>query len=65
MLESFYDVGYGKSLAANYPLAAQAPPVRLNPRDAESVKSAAAEFMGRFGGRQTGGNYPSADGKPL
>ena len=65
MLESFYDVGYGKSLAANYPLAAQAPPVRLNPRDAESVKSAAAEFMGRFGGRQTGGNYPPADGKPL
>ena len=50
MLESFYDVGYGKSLSANYPLAAESPPVRVNPLDAESVRSAAAELMGRFGG---------------
>ena len=49
MLESFYDVGYGKSLSANYPSALRADPVRMNPRDAESVANAAKEIAGKFG----------------
>ena len=49
MLESFYDVGYGKSLAANYPKAAESSAARMNPLDAESVKAAAAELARRFG----------------
>ena len=49
MLESFYDVGYGKSLAANYPAAAESDPVRMNPLDSESVRAAAAALAERFG----------------
>lgn len=51
MLESFYDKGYGKSLAANYPSALRGVPARMNPNDSESARETARELMTRFSGQ--------------
>ena len=48
MLESFYDKGYGKSLAANYPSALRAAPARVRPACPESARQTAAELIARF-----------------
>ena len=48
MLKSFYDVGYGKSLAANYPAATKSAPAQMNPLDPKSVRQTAETLIARF-----------------